>query len=134
MHELSIASSVVDAVAERLRAYPGARVLEVRLRVGTLAAVVEDSLQFCWGIATEGTELAGSRLAVTSVPVTVHCAACGADGELRSLQNFVCPTCGEPASDVRGGREMEIESVEIEESSGASGVSGVSGAGVEVSP
>jgi hydrogenase nickel incorporation protein HypA/HybF len=117
MHELSIASSVVDAVTERLRAYPGARVLEVRLRVGTLAAVVEDSLQFCWGIATEGTELAGSRLAVTAVPVMVHCLACGGDGELESLQSFVCPKCGEPATDVRGGRELEIESVEIEEDS-----------------
>ena len=115
MHELSIASSVVDAVAESLRQYPGARVLEVRLRVGALAAVVEDSLQFCWEIATEGTGLAGARLAVTPVPVTVHCDACGADGELKSLQDFRCPRCGEPASDVRGGRELEIESVEIED-------------------
>ncbi|HTX75763.1 MAG TPA: hydrogenase maturation nickel metallochaperone HypA [Terracidiphilus sp.] len=117
MHELSIASSVVDAVTESLRAYPGVRVLEVRLRVGALAAVVEDSLQFCWEIATEGTPLAGARLAVTAIPVTVHCAACGASGELESLQSFCCPKCGEPASDVRGGRELEIESVEIEEGS-----------------
>lgn len=116
MHELSIASSVVDGVTESLQKYPGARVLEVRLRVGALAAVVEDSLQFCWGIATEGTPLAGARLVVKAVPVTVHCAACGADGELKSLQSFCCSQCGEPASDVRGGREMEIESVEIEES------------------
>ncbi len=115
MHELSITSSVVDAVTESLRAYPGARVLEVRLRVGALSAVVEDSLQFCWGIATEGTELAGSRLVVNSVPVVVHCEACGADGELASLQDFRCPGCGEPASDVRGGRELEIEAVEIED-------------------
>ncbi|HWE84111.1 MAG TPA: hydrogenase maturation nickel metallochaperone HypA [Terracidiphilus sp.] len=115
MHELSIASSVVDAVTESLAKYPGATVLEVRLRVGALAAVVEDSLQFCWGIATEGTPVAGARLVVAAVPVTVHCAACGADGELKSLQSFCCPRCGEPASDVRGGREMEIESVEIEE-------------------
>lgn len=115
MHELSIASSVVDAVTESLAKYPGAKVLEVRLRVGVLSAVVEDSLQFCWGIATEGTDLAGSRLAVTPVPVTVHCDACGEDGQLVSLQSFQCPSCGAPASDVRGGREMEIESVEIED-------------------
>lgn len=115
MHELSIASGVVDAVTESLAAYPGARVVEVRLRVGTLAAVVEDSLQFCWGIVTEETPLRGSRLAVTSVPVTVHCAACGADGELESLQSFRCPKCGQPATDVRSGRELDIETIEIEE-------------------
>ena len=115
MHELSIVSSVVDSVTESLAAYPGARVLEVRLRVGVLASVIEDSLQFCYGIATEGTPLAGSRLVVNSVPVTVHCAACGKDGALESLQHFRCPHCGEAATDVRSGRELEIESIEIED-------------------
>jgi len=115
MHELSIVSSVVDTVIESLEKYPGARVLEVRLRVGALAAVVEDSLQFCYELATRETALEGSRLVVKIVPVMVHCGACGKDGELESLQSFRCPHCGEPAADVRQGREMEIESVEIED-------------------
>ena len=115
MHELSIVSSVVDSVIESLEKYPGARVLEVRLRVGALAAVVEDSLQFCYELASRETALEGSRLVVNVVPVVVHCAACGRDGELESLQSFRCPHCGEPAADVRQGREMEIEGIEIED-------------------
>jgi hydrogenase nickel incorporation protein HypA/HybF len=115
MHELSIISSVVDNVIESLEKYPGARVTVVRLRVGALAAVVEDSLQFCYGIATDDTPLQGSRLVVNIVPVTVHCSACGAEGPIESLQSFRCPSCGEPASDVRHGRELEIESIEIED-------------------
>ena len=80
-----------------------------------LAAVVEDSLQFCYELATRETELEGSRLVVKIVPVVVHCAACEKDGELESLQSFRCPHCGEPAGDVRQGREMDIEAIEIEE-------------------
>ena len=38
MHELSIAASIVEAVTESASAYPGARVKEVRLRVGALAS------------------------------------------------------------------------------------------------
>jgi len=106
---------MVEAVTESLENYPGSRVTEVRLRVGALAAVVEDSLQFCYGIATEGTPLEGSRLVVNLVLVTVHCAACGADGAIESLQSFRCPHCSEPASDIRHGRELEIEAIEIEE-------------------
>jgi hydrogenase nickel incorporation protein HypA/HybF len=121
MHELSIVSSVVDSVTESLAKYPGARVMEVRLRVGELSAVIEDSLQFCWGIATEGTELSGARLVVNLVRVTVHCSECGEDGAIESLQSFRCPNCGAPAADVRSGRELEIEAIEIEELSGASG-------------
>lgn len=115
MHELSIISSVVESVTESLAEYPGARVLEVRLRVGVLAALVEDALQFCYEIASEDTPLAGSRLVVNMVPVMVHCRACGHNGELENLQNFRCPKCGEPATDVRQGRELEIESIEIED-------------------
>ncbi len=68
VHELSIVSSIVDSVTETLEAYPGARVKEVRLRVGALASVVEDSLQFCYGIATDGTPLEGSKLVVKILP------------------------------------------------------------------
>jgi len=115
MHELSIAASIVDAVTESAAAYPGARVKEVRLRVGALASVIEDSLQFCWGITIEGTPLEGSKLVVNILPVVTHCEACGKDGELASLQSFRCPHCGEPVSDLRQGRELEIDSIEIDE-------------------
>jgi hydrogenase nickel incorporation protein HypA/HybF len=115
MHELSIAASIVEAVTETAAAYPGARVREVRLRVGALSAVVEDSLQFCWGITTEGTPLAEAKLVVRTIPVVIHCEACGVDEELKGVQSFRCPRCDAPAADLRQGRELEIESIEIEE-------------------
>lgn len=112
--------SVVDSVTESLEGRPellagGARVKQVRLRVGALSAVVEDSLQFCYGIAIEGTRLEGSKLVVNLLPVVMHCGRCDADVELESVQSFRCPQCGEPVGDLRQGRELEIESIEIEE-------------------
>jgi hydrogenase nickel incorporation protein HypA/HybF len=115
MHELSVISSVVDVVTESLAAYPGARVVEVRLKVGALASVVRESLEFCYEIATEGTRLEGSRLVVKALPVVVHCAVCNQDAELEGVQSFRCPKCGEPSYDLRQGRELEIDSIEIDE-------------------
>jgi hydrogenase nickel incorporation protein HypA/HybF len=115
MHELSIVSSIVDSVVETMAAWPGARVKEVRLRVGVLASVIADSLQFCYGIATEGTPLEGSVLVVKVLPVIARCAACADDVEIESVQSFRCPRCGAPVSDLRQGRELEIDAVEIEE-------------------
>jgi len=115
MHELSIASSIVEAVTESAAAYPGARVKAVRLRVGALASVVQDSLQFCWELATEGTPLAGAALVINVLPVIVHCAACGIDSQLDGVQSFRCPHCGQIAADLRQGRELEIESIELDE-------------------
>jgi hydrogenase nickel incorporation protein HypA/HybF len=115
MHELSIASSIVETVTESAAAYPGARVKEVRLRVGALASIVEDSLQFCWGLATEDSPLAGAALVINVLPVIVHCDACDLDSELDGVQSFRCQRCGEIAADLRQGRELEIESIELEE-------------------
>ena len=119
MHELSIVSSIVETVTETLAALPdtsrGARVLEVRLRVGALASVIPESLEFCWGIASEGTPLEGAKLVVNLLPVVIHCVPCGQDAELEGVQSFRCPRCGEPCSDMRQGRELEIDSIEIED-------------------
>jgi hydrogenase nickel incorporation protein HypA/HybF len=114
MHELSIAASIAEAVSETAAAYPGAQVREVRLRVGALAAVVEDSLQFCWDVTIEDTPLAGAKLVVRMMPVVMRCEACGVDEEIGVL-SFRCPRCGAPAADLRQGRELEIESIEIDE-------------------
>jgi len=118
MHELSIVSSIVDTVTESLAAYPGARVKEVRLRVGVLSAVVEDSLQFCYGVVTAGTPLAGSVLVVKVLPIMARCAPCGKDVEIASIQSLRCPRCGAPATDLRQGRELEIDCIEIVEKAG----------------
>ena len=115
MHELSIASSIVETVTESAAAYPGARVNEVRLRVGALASIVEDSLQFCWELATDGSPLAGSKLVINVLPVIVHCESCGKDSQLAGVQSFRCLHCGEIAADFRQGRELEIESIELED-------------------
>ena len=115
MHELSIVASVVESVTESLEAYPNTRVVEVRLRVGALASVVVDSLEFCWGLATEGTPLEGVRLVVKTLPVVIHCSGCDSDVELDGVQSFRCPRCDALCSDLRQGRELEIESFEIED-------------------
>ena len=115
MHELSIATSIVEAVTESAAAYPGSRVIAVRLRIGAMASVVEDSLQFCWELATEDSPLAASKLIIKKLPVIIYCDACDAEAPLDGVQSFRCPTCGRIASDFRQGRELEIESIELED-------------------
>ncbi len=115
MHELSIMQSVVSSALEALNGHAVKRVIELRMQVGALSGVVEDSLQFCYELASKGTLLEGSRLMVTQLPVVIHCAACHADAELPGVQSFRCPRCGALCGDIRQGRELAIESLEIEE-------------------
>lgn len=115
MHELSIMQSVVSSAVEALGSHPVCRVIELRMQVGALSGVVEDSLQFCYELAGKGTILEGSKLVVLKLPVVIHCATCHADAELPGVQSFRCPHCGTLSGDIRQGRELAIESLEIEE-------------------
>jgi len=114
MHELSIANSLVELAAQSAKEAGATRVVEVRVRLGALSGVVRGALEFSYEIAAAGTMLAGSTLVVRELPVTIYCAACEEGRELPSIQRFCCPQCGAASGDVRQGRELEIESLEID--------------------
>lgn len=114
MHELSIAYSLVETANAAAQKAGARKVTLVRLRLGLLSGIVKDSLLFGYDIATRGTLLEGSQLEITELPVVVHCNSCGRDVELPSTQSFRCPICNTPSAQVLQGKEIEIDSLEVE--------------------
>lgn len=114
MHELSIAYNLVEIASQSAVEAGAMRVKAVHVRLGALSGVVRDALEFCYGIATADTILDHSALIVKELPVCVFCPACQVEVELASVQKFRCPQCDTPSGDIRQGRELEIESIEIE--------------------
>jgi hydrogenase nickel incorporation protein HypA/HybF len=115
VHELSLAYNVVEIVIGALPKDRAFRVRSVRLRVGSLAAVVPEALNFAYDVATEGTALEGSTLQVAVVPAAIHCPRCDRVVELPNAHLFCCPICDTPCADIRQGQELEVESFELEE-------------------
>ncbi|MEU4213639.1 hydrogenase maturation nickel metallochaperone HypA [Streptomyces sp. NPDC026206] len=115
MHELSIATAIVERAAETARRHGAACVRAVRLRVGEMAGVVPDALLFSFEVAREGTVLDTARLVVEEVPARAHCAACAADFAVGSPPFLWCPRCDRPAESLLSGRELEITGIELEE-------------------
>jgi hydrogenase nickel incorporation protein HypA/HybF len=114
MHELSIALSIVEMATEEA-ARLGVRVNAIHLKLGALSGVVKDALLFSYDLATEGTALTGSRLIIEEVPAVVYCTACDANRVIDSVQNFRCSVCNAPASQIVGGKELEVAALEIRE-------------------
>ena len=113
MHELSIATRVVDLATEHCRAAGADRVAAVTLRIGRLACVHEDALRFSFDLVREATPLAAATLRVIDVPVAIWCPTCRAEVELPGIQSFACPVCGTKSGDIRRGRELDLESIEL---------------------
>ncbi len=115
MHELALAQSIVESATRAAREAGARAVREVRLRVGALAGVDASALRFGFEVASRDTLLAGATLEVTPVPLRVFCARCAAVVLPASGCGLRCPACGLLAREVRAGRELEIESLEVED-------------------
>ncbi len=113
MHELSIASNLVQTVTDALADSPSVRILRVRLRVGVLSSVEPESLQFCYDIVTRGTRLEGADLEIITVPLAIRCPACQLDVDLPKHTDLRCPRCGQPSGAIVRGKELEVESIEV---------------------
>ena len=113
MHEMSIALAVIGQVEEAAeRAGDVTAVRSVRLRVGELAGVVPDALDFAFEVAREGTALAGARLVVEQVTARAYCDPCAEEFEVGMPPFFWCPRCDRPTQELRSGRELEIIAIE----------------------
>jgi hydrogenase nickel incorporation protein HypA/HybF len=114
MHELSIVQSVVDLATEQLQAAGGDRVVGVTLRIGALSCVHEEALRFGFELVTKDTPLEGATLSIVNLPVKIHCSQCDMEVELPTIQQFCCPVCQTPSSDIRQGQELDLDTLEIE--------------------
>jgi hydrogenase nickel incorporation protein HypA/HybF len=114
MHELSIATSIVELAQEEAEKR-AVRVIAIHLTVGALSGVVRDALEGSYEIAAAGTPLEGSRLVIQEKTAVVFCAACNEPRELPSIQAFVCPRCGALAGEVLEGRELQVTALEVAE-------------------
>ncbi|MFJ7071750.1 hydrogenase maturation nickel metallochaperone HypA [Streptomyces sp. NPDC098781] len=112
MHELSIATAIIERAGELARADGTDTVLEVTVRVGELAGVVPDALDFAFEVARDGTALAAARLVVEQVPARAWCDPCAAEFAVGIPPFFWCPRCDRPSTELRSGRELEITGIE----------------------
>jgi hydrogenase nickel incorporation protein HypA/HybF len=113
MHELSIALSIVDGALEELQRRGATEASTIHLRLGRLAGVDKEALQFSYAVACQETPLAGSRLVIEDVDVAIFCPVCKNERLTNSFPILRCPGCGALAERVVHGEELEIRAMEI---------------------
>lgn len=117
MHELSICNAI-HRIVEKALAEQGAgkRVKTIYLDLGQMRQVVPPTLEYCWGIVTETSPLAGSRLEINHIPIRLQCreADCG---HLTVVEGFPILTCGKCHSgnvEMLSGEEFLLTSLDVE--------------------
>lgn len=114
MHELSIAQSVLHTVEAEATRHPGAKPTKVGLRIGELAAIDPDALQFSFEALTHETELEGLQLEIEVCPRRHRCLDCRTEFNIIDF-DFRCTGCQSTRNECISGDQIEIAYLDLEE-------------------
>jgi len=112
MHELSLAQSICEAVADHLTA--DQRVVTVVVEWGPLSGVVPEALEHCFAIVAQSLGLEGAKLELRTLRAHASCRACGDQFEIDEMW-AACPGCGHAPVTVVGGNEFRLKEIEVED-------------------
>ena len=116
MHELGIMTGVLDAVESAARDAGATKVTRVSLSVGEMTEAIEDALVFAFQALQEMQDYSltsEAELDITMVRPRSHCFECDAEYE-HDRFHMLCPECGGFATELIAGRELQIDSIEVD--------------------
>jgi len=112
MHEAAISEGIIKIINDNLQGNQ-AKVTKINLKIGKLTAVVPDTLKFCFEALTQGTNLEKAILDIEEIPAKFICQNCKKDFILEEIL-FSCPYCKDIKIELLTGRELAVESFEID--------------------
>jgi hydrogenase nickel incorporation protein HypA/HybF len=114
MHELGIAASILESVQKTAERHPNGRISKVGVKIGELAGVDPDALQFGFEVLVKDTEWEKLVLDLEYIPRTQRCSKCAYDFRMTDFDPQ-CPLCGEFATECISGEELDIAYMEVDE-------------------
>jgi len=112
MHELSVAENILEIVKENLPSTGSVK--KVKVRIGKLANIIPDSLEFCFDAITKETIFEGAKLEIENANIMAHCENCGVDSEVEGYL-FQCKACGKFDVNIISGNELQVVELEIDD-------------------
>jgi hydrogenase nickel incorporation protein HypA/HybF len=113
MHELAIAQSLIETASAALPAADAMQIVTMQVRLGALAGVSKEELQFGFSVVAKGTPFEGARLEIEDVPVIVYCPHCQVEQVLLTAEPLCCPVCATPTPKIIQGKALTITAIEV---------------------
>jgi hydrogenase nickel incorporation protein HypA/HybF len=113
MHELSIATSIIEIVRDETAKAGSRKVTRVELEIGTMAGVETDALLFSWELVNKNTIAEEAPLLINVIQAMAECNECHTRFE---LDNFFtnCPSCESYLYEIFQGKELRVKAIVVE--------------------
>ncbi|MGA7522919.1 MAG: hydrogenase maturation nickel metallochaperone HypA [Acidobacteriaceae bacterium] len=118
MHEIGIASSILEASLAETARRPGARLVAIGVRVGVLSGVDVDALRFAFECLVADTDEQNVVFTVEACPRLNRCEECGHEFDSPSNARFSdapCPRCESQQTRFVSGDQLDLKFIEVEE-------------------
>ncbi len=113
MHELAITQSMFDLIMEQAKEAGAKKVGKINLVIGEMTGIVSNCVQFYFDFISKGTLAEGAALSFVMVPPKAQCRSCDKLFELKEF-DWTCPHCGGSSLHIVAGKELFVESIEVE--------------------
>jgi hydrogenase nickel incorporation protein HypA/HybF len=113
MHEYAVTQSMIKMAVDEANKVNASKILEIRLVIGDLSTIIDDSVQMYFDIMSDGTIAQGAKLIFKRVKAEFKCKDCG-EVFIKPSTGFDCPKCGGLGTPTGVGKEFYIDSIEIE--------------------
>ncbi len=113
MHELGVTENIVRIALAKAGEAQAKKVINISLVVGELSGFVPDCIQFYFDSLSKDTIAQGATLRFESVPAQLRCRDCSTTFQPEDTM-WACPECKGRSVEISKGRELYIESMEVE--------------------
>jgi hydrogenase nickel incorporation protein HypA/HybF len=114
LHELGIATAILDRVEQETAKHPGAKATKVGVRIGELAGVDADALSFGFECLVKDSTLEPLTLEIELVPRIQRCPECAHEFRVEGFDT-ACPACNHLLTENISGQELDIAFIEVED-------------------
>ena len=112
MHEAALAENILEIALKVAAENRAAKISEIGLKIGDMAGVELDALNFSFDVLKKNTPADNAALKISRVPIRAQCNKCGKIFTVEQY-NFFCPEC-DGILILQSGRELLVEFVDCD--------------------
>lgn len=113
MHEYAVAKGIINTCINEAKNSGASRIIEIRLVIGELSTIIDESVQMYFDVMSEDTIAKGAKLVFSWVKAELQCRECMTKFD-KPKNGFECPICDGQGALTGVGKEFYIESIEID--------------------
>lgn len=122
MHEISLATKVIEIVEDSIRGQNVEKVTKIEVELGEFSSVTPEQFKTVFEMVAQDTIAQNAELKILLKPGRIRCLQCEYEGKAKSIQNHnhkhmlmvECPMCNSTSMEILEGKGLRVKNIKAE--------------------